>query len=1132
MTSPNNRLVDLEERILARAGQWLQATEDAASASDDARNSELLAELLRHPDGVAFTMDFVDRVARPEDNRVAAAEMRKMTEAPAFLGLLNRAMFSLGSAVSKLAPDVVMPLARGRLRQMVSHLIFDSGGSNLDTLLDKAADRGVQLNLNLLGEAVLGHAEAESRARRTAELIENPRVTYVSVKASSLCAQLNHWDEDGSVARLKEQLRPLYRKAQANGTFINLDMEEYKDFDVTLRLFMELLMEEEFLDYEAGIVLQAYLPDSVGALDALIDFAHTRVDAGGAPIKVRLVKGANLSMERVDAEIHGWEQTPYATKHEVDANYLRLLDVALRPEHAGALRIGVASHNTYTLAAAHELAVGRGVLDQVDAEMLQGMSPAQSQVIHEAFGTLILYTPVVAREDFDVAVSYLVRRLEENAEPHNFIYALFADDQEAMEAQRERFRRALADAHDVPAEPRRGQDRTQESGRQAPGRGFHNEPDTDPALEVNRDWAVATLAAPGQEVTSPEIADLRLVDDALETARRVQPDWAALSGHERAKVLETVADELADARGELIAVMAHEAGKTIAQSDPEVSEAIDFATYYAASARALEDYQSVFTPHQVTAVIPPWNFPVAIPVGGMLAALAAGSAVIVKPAPQVVACSEVAVAAIHRGLAAHGVDTDLLQLLRADEGEAGKHLITHVDNVILTGGSDTAALFRSWSPRMTLSAETSGKNAIIVTPAADPDLAVADVVDSAFGHAGQKCSAASLLILVGSMGRSERFLNQLVDATRSLHVGPGTDISVRVNGLIEPPGEKLARGLTTLDAGESWLLEPRQLDEEGRFWHPGIRDGVTPGSWFHTHECFGPVLGVMRARDLDEAIAWQNSTGFGLTGGIHSLDDEEIAHWVEQVEVGNAYVNRGITGAIVRRQSFGGWKDSVIGAGAKAGGPNYVAQQGTWTDGELTLRDVTLDPAIERRLRVLERDLPAEDAAWLRRAAESDARAVDAEFGRRHDRSALRSEANVFRYRPLLDPLIVRVGEGWRLRDLHRLILGAQAVGTELEISTAPEVHAEVARVAPAAREVSDTGFARELDAGRGRRIRLLGGAEERVYAAAVRSGSVVLDAPVLAEGRRELLSMLLEQALTVTTHRFGVLRRVGGFGG
>ena len=1128
------------ESAVTRANEWLTESETDATGSSA---TEQLAALVRDPDGVAFTMDFVDRVARPEDNRTAAEALAKLESVPDFLGPLNKTALRLGGVLGTVLPGVVMPLARARMRQMVGHLVLDAEGKTLDKLLDNAAEEGTHLNLNLLGEAVLGDDEAARRLDRTLALVNNPRVTYVSVKATSLCAQLNHWDLDGTVARLKEQLRPLYRAAQARSpeVFINLDMEEYKDLRMTVRLFTELLDEPEFRDLEAGIVLQAYLPDTFDAMVELTEFAARRCGQGGAPIKIRLVKGANLSMEKIEAEVHGWAQAPYFTKAEVDANYLRLLDWILRPEHANHVRIGVASHNLYTVALAWELAEKRDVGHQIDAEMLQGMAPEQASRVREVVGRMILYTPVVHADDFDVAVSYLVRRLEENAESQNYLHAMFApeldepDHRTPMQEQEQRFRRAVAERWSTGAQPQRIQDRNTEEGRQAPRTGrFVNEPDTDPALRANREWGLAALAEAPHTPRSPEVTDPAEVDAAVARARNLAEGWASRSGAERAEVLDSVADELADARGELVTVMANEANKTVDQSDPEISEAIDFATYYAESARVLDSARSVFTPHTLTVVAPPWNFPVAIPIGGVLAALAAGSAVILKPAPQVVACSEVAVAALHRALDAHGLDRDLVQLVRTDEADAGRRLISHadVDSVILTGASETAALFRSWRPDMALNAETSGKNAIVVSPTADPDLAVADIYQSAFGHSGQKCSASSLVILVGPAGKSERLTNQLVDAVSTLRVGPGTDSATTMNGLIEPPGEKLLRGLTQLDPGESWLLKPEKLDEEGRFWSPGIRDNVQPGSWYHTNECFGPVLGIMRAETLEEAVEWQNSTGFGLTGGIHSLDDDEIAWWMDHVEVGNAYVNRGITGAIVQRQPFGGWKDSTIGSGAKAGGPNYVAQQGRWSEGTLAQPEVQLEPTVATALRDthhrLRDRLSEADLAWLRSAAELDELAWQEEFGVEHDLTALNGEANIFRYQPLLHPLKVRVGPDHELRDIVRLRYAGLRTGTEVDVSAAPAVAAQLRKAGLEVRELSDDAFGVEVSDSPGTRVRTVGEVDPALWEAALRSGSVVLDQPVLADGRRELLNLLLEQAVSVTMHRFGVLRAVG----
>ena len=1126
------------DAAVERAHEWLKVTKGESS-----RSTEQLADMVRDPDGVSFTMDFVDRVMRPEDNKVAAQALAELAESPEFLSKIDALMVGAGGFFGPILPNLVMPVARRRMRQMVGHLVLDAESDALNKMLDDAAERGQDLNLNLLGEAVLGEEEAKSRFDRTMELVRNPRVTYVSVKASSLCAQLNHWDHDGSVERLKDRLRPMYREAISRKpqVFINLDMEEYHDLHLTIRLFKELLSEDEFKNLEAGIVVQAYLPDAFEALQELAEFAVERVKNGGAPIKVRIVKGANLSLERVESEVHGWPLAPYLSKAEVDANYIRLLDYILRDEYADAIRIGVASHNLFTMGLAVELAEKRGVSRQIDAEMLAGMSPAQAKAVHDVVGRQILYTPVVHMKDFDVAVSYLVRRLEENAESQNFLYALFAPDEASdkgktpMQDQQERFHASVRDRWKTFAGQRRQQDRNNETGRQTPNTGrFINEPDTDPSLRANREWALEALASDPGEHGIKSVTEISEVDDAISTAVGLADDWAALSGAQRCEVLNTIGDELAKSRGKLISVAAWEAGKAVDQTDPEISEAIDFATYYGQQAIALDRTQSVFTPNKLTVVVPPWNFPIAIPVGGITAALAAGSAVIIKPAPQVVHCAKVAVDAIRAGLEAAGQNPDLVQLVNTDEGEAGKHLISHekTDAVVLTGASDTGALFRSWKPDMNIYAETSGKNAMIITPACDPDLAVQDLYKSAFGHSGQKCSASSLAILVGSLKDSDRVKNQLVDAVKTLKPGFGTDISVTMNGLVEEPNEKLYRGLTYLEPGEKWLLKPEKLNEEGTLWSPGIRDNVQPGSWYHQNECFGPVLGIMYAETLEEAIEWQNSTGYGLTGGIHSLNDDEVEYWMDNVEVGNAYVNRGITGAIVQRQSFGGWKNSVLGPGAKAGGPNYVRQFGTWSEGELEHHKVEISPRITRLLKDLSERLDSqlsdEDINWLWRAAELDAKNWHNEFGRSNDYTGLVSEANIFRYRPFWERLRVRVGKGYKPREVARQILASKITGVELNMSATREIAEELQAMGFDCQVANTNEFAAELGGVPSTRVRAIGEVEPEAYRAAVKSESVIIDWEVLADGRRELLPYLLEQAVSVTMHRFGIVRPTG----
>ncbi len=365
-------------------------------------------------------------------------------------------------------------------------------------------------------------------------------------------------------------------------------------------------------------------------------------------------------------------------------------------------------------------------------------------------------------------------------------------------------------------------------------------------------------------------------------------------------------------------------------------------------------------------------------------------------------------------------------------------------------------------------------------------MAVADLVKSAFTNSGQKCSASSLAICVGEVFRSSRFRRQLQDAVQSLKVGKPDDISTVMGPLAMPPSDKLYRALTQLEAGEEWLLKPRKLDAEGKMWTPGIRMGVKEGSWFHMTEAFGPVLGVMYARDLDEALRLQNATEYGLTGGLHSLDKAEIAYWMERVQVGNVYVNKATTGSIVQRQSFGGWKGSVVGPGAKAGGPNYVMQFGSI------------------------RDESVKDEAWLRRARDRDQTVWDEVFGKEHDPQGLFCESNVLLYRAF-PQVVVRVSEGANAFEIERVRAAIEKCGaknvvwSDLEKESAAE-------------------FAHELKKLNVPRVRVIGKVEEEVLQIAAESSIHVGSGDVVEDGRVEMLHYLREQAVSWTRHRFGNL--------
>ncbi|RLP71516.1 aldehyde dehydrogenase family protein [Mycetocola manganoxydans] len=1188
------------------ARKWVD--ESAGATVDPA--AQRLAEVLKDPNGLAFTVGFVDGVMRPEDLFVAGYNLQRVAKlTPAFLPWYLRAAITAGGILGPVMPWVVIPVARKVLRGMVGHLVVDATPAKLGPAIEHLRQEGSRLNLNLLGEAVLGDAEAAKRLHGTRNLLARDDVDYVSIKVSSIVSQLSMWAFDDAVDRVVERLTPLYELAASSPTekFINLDMEEYRDLDLTVAAFMRILDQPQLKGLEAGIVLQAYLPDALAAMQTLQDWAAERVASGGAPIKVRLVKGANLAMEGVDAAIHDWPTAPYDSKQDTDANYKRVLMWALTPERTRNVRVGVAGHNLFDLAFAWLLAQARGVTDGVEFEMLLGMATGQADAVKRDVGNLLLYTPVVNPKEFDVAISYLIRRLEENASQENFMSAVFElhENTALFEREKKRFLASVsqleATPHEIPS-PRRTQNRETEwtlatadelvqrapsaepftkpegdelgmtqqvlglargSKQESPfdtvrvfdtttlntvpatdlgAPGFVNTRDTDPSLPANRAWATRILArVPGSELGNRTIAECTVPDAAtldfiIGGVRDRGATWGGLPAADRAAVLEKAALSLAANRDRLIEVMASETGKTIAEADPEVSEAIDFAHYYAAKARELDAVRGArFVPSKLTVVTPPWNFPVAIPAGGVLAALAAGSGVILKPAHQARRCAAVLAEALWEA----GVPQELLTLVALDERELGKQLVSHpdVDRVILTGAWETADLFRSWRPDLPLLAETSGKNAIIVTPSADLDLAAADVVKSAFGHAGQKCSAASLVILVGSVARSERFHRQLVDAATSLRVGYPEDATSLMGPIIEPADGKLKHALTELGVGEKWLVKPKQLDDTGRLWSPGIRADVAPGSYFHLTEFFGPVLGVMHAANLAEAIRFTNAIDYGLTSGLHTQDPDELAEWLTTVEAGNLYVNRGITGAIVQRQPFGGWKRSAVGAGAKAGGPNYLLTLGSWLpdagSSSKTLHLRGLDSSVTRLIEAAQPSLGYEEFDVLRRSALSDAIAWGNEYGETKDASGIPVERNLFRYRPV--PVAIRASADADLGEVLRVALAALRARSPFTLSVASGLPAPVRGLlgdlsVPVFVE-TDGEWVSRTARGETPRVRIVGPEDSRValhraLAEEARGNPdlAIYSGAVTQSGRIELLPFLHEQAISITAHRFGNL--------
>ena len=1059
-----------------------------------------------------MTVSLTDEVMRISSAKDSVRILRNAAKdaSIAGFGLLNTFGLKLIALVSRVLPRPVLFAVHTQVKLLSKGIILPAESKQLARQIKKRGKKGIRLNINVLGEAVLGEAEANERFERVVQMMQRSEVDYVSVKLSSVASQIIALDREGTLERVCEKLRLIYRTSISSKTFVNLDMEEFRDLRLTVDAFKLVLNEGEFKDLYAGLVLQAYLPESHEVFAELVEWALQRNTQSGGVIKIRLVKGANLAMEKAEAELHGWVAAPYKSKADVDASYSRLLDTALRPEHAKAVRIGVASHNLFHIAFALEIAKARNVMEQLDLEMLEGMANPEALAIAKRSMRILLYAPVTRGDDFASAVAYLVRRLDENTAIENYLRSSFeiGSDPEIFTEQSKRFLTSATERHQISTQSIRHQSNDfviTDQFENAPNADITNldflsKLDKEIGAVLKRSIENIPIVIDGKEIFDRNliegndpgdngkvwykycVAKSTDIDVAIKVANKSFKDWNELGALKRAEVLKKFSKIAHAEQVKTIAIMTRDAGKTVSEADPEVSEAIDFANYYALSAISL-DLERESSPVGVVVVVPPWNFPYAIPTGGICAALAAGNSVIFKSAPETVATSWHLVNQLWNA----GVPKNVLQFVSTEDNEVGQSLITNdgVSAVILTGGYSTALLFSSWRNELNLLAETSGKNSMVLTACCDIDVAVKDLVQSAFGHAGQKCSAASLAIVDKSIYQNPNFIKQLIDAVRSLKVGAGYSYSTTVGPIIKNAEAGLQRALTQLDEGEQWLLKPEQLDEAGLLWSPGVKTNIRAGSWSHLNEWFGPVLGIMVSPDLQTSVIWQNATDYGLTAGIQSLDAAECEYWIENVEAGNLYVNRGVTGAVVNRQPFGGWKKSSVGATAKAGGANYVATLRNWNQ--------------------MKHFLPMKEAAnkWLKSVG-----------GLAIDHTSLNVEQNLQRYRQYKQGFLIRIESGTSKDELDFLIWLKNDLGVITRLSSDSLIPRLPNLVVESVEEFAQ--HAKEFD-----RVRWLSAEIPPVYEL-MKNGISCDRRPITLRGDIEIARWFLEQSVSITQHRYG----------
>lgn len=818
--------------------------------------------------------------------------------------------------------------------------------------------------IDLLGEAVITEAEAQSYLDRYLELMTQlsdaakswpkveaidkadgediPRV-QVSVKLTAFYSQFDPLDAMGSQERVSDRIRLLLRRAKELGAAVHFDMEQYSYKDITLSILKQLLMEEEFRNRtDVGMTIQAYLRDSEQDLRDLIEWAKQR----GNPLTVRLVKGAYWDQETIKAAQKDWHQPVYNDKAATDANFEKLTQLML--ENHEYIYSAIGSHNVRSQARAIAIAQTLNIpRRRFEMQVLYGMGDKLAKALVDKGYRVRVYCPY---GDLLPGMAYLIRRLLENTANSSFLRQNMEDrpveellappavnGNEASTHEVKRVFPNVADTDYAEVEARERSRKAFQTVRAQLGKTYLPLIDGE-YQNTSQSFDSLNPSNPTEVVGTVGLISIEQAEQAIKAAKAAFPSWRRTPVRERAGVLRKAAELMEQRRDELSALMSLEVGKPVREADGEVSEAIDFCRYYADEMERLdgghnydiagENNRYNYQARGVSLIISPWNFPLAIPTGMTVASLVAGNCTLLKPAE----VSSAIAAKLAEILVEAGIPKGVFQFVPGKGSTVGAYMVKHPDvhMITFTGSmevgcriyADAAILQPGQKHLKRVIAEMGGKNAVIVDESADLDQAVAGVVQSAFGYSGQKCSACSRAIVLEPV--YDAFVARLVEATRSLNIGVAELPSTGVGPVIDANAHSRIREYIEKGRAEATVALEMPAPEGGYFIGPVIFSEVAPEATIAQEEIFGPVLSVIRAKDFSEAIAIANGTNFALTGGLYSRTPSHIDKAQAEFEVGNLYINRGITGAIVSRQPFGGFK--LSGVGSKAGGPDYLLQ--------------------------------------------------------------------------------------------------------------------------------------------------------------------------------------------------------------
>ncbi|MGO3147128.1 MAG: aldehyde dehydrogenase family protein [Leucobacter sp.] len=1182
---------------LERTQHWKSGKDTSVSPTD---GTGVFDDLAGNAEYLDFTKQLIDALLGSADSFTAAMDLRDISQQtlPENMPARDRLLLRAGGVASLGVPWMVGLAARRRLLSRLPGIFlglkFSGKLQALTEVLRTHSDRGHSALVALYGDSVHGATGGEFEVDRLISLAKVPAVKHLAFDPARVVPEATDWSIDADLQLAATRLQPLLDAALEHGVRLIVEPRDTKWAKQLPELLVRALADPRLDRLEVGVALLAELPESWESYASIHRYARRRVADGGAPVEVIIGLTDTVARERA-ASIHtGLPVAVLEDPTERTAQLLRLTELALHPSRAAVLRPVIATEHPLVAAAVIEAAAHVGAEKLYALQLRAGVKVQLAKHLateeKSRLPEVRLRLPVTQRGEFGEISDYLVSRIADAVAPElpDVAEALRLAElpQPSTRRTQQRARewdpteRDSALFYRAPDEQRpndtggltaavlglsRGSTGEVVMEEVLPARsipvrsrsGFANEPATDGAIEANREWARGLLRRAGEvarhgdgldETIALSQADLDPTT-AARAAREAAGRWTELEHENRSVRLRRVALATAAARDRLITELATDTGAPIVELDSAVNYIIDAARYAGKLADELRVVRGArFVPDRLVLVVADATAPLATQAASVLAVLGTGAGALWAVSPGMMrsatACAE--------EWEAGGLTPGAVRIVSV----VGEHTFaalgasTDVDRAIVLGDQTLGRELARRRPDLRVEGHFIARGSVVVTPSAERDRAIEDIVTSVFGGTETTLGQARMVILVGALGRSREFRDGLADAVRSLRAGdsvrPGDADSLQfdIGPLPAVPSTAARAALSELGSGEEWLVKPEQLDEEGRLWSPGIRLGVDPGSPFWDDAAGLPVFGISTVSSLNDAIAHQNTVGSGAVAGIQSWDEQEVLAWLSAVEAGSLSVNRPTSGARIDRQPSGGWNEAVMGLPSLVGGPHWLLAQGSWElrtgkrSETLHLRGLT--PEVVLLIEAAQPLLSYEEFDEVRRAALADQLSWQTSLGLVEDEVGLGIERNALRTQPVSVQL--RLAEEGSLAALVRVLAAALLVRAPVTVSTGgvlPQLVADC--LASQGIEVSlerDDAWLERLavsgPAGPGgsvaSRVRLIGG--NRVQAAEWMGGldrSALWAEPVTMAGPVELLALLREQSVSVRAERHGFAERAAG---